>query len=145
MLLAGYDSDKALQHRDQGKVTFAQGKTALKFFNNRLKTLPYLQKDPRMCTTPMWLKLLEDKPAAVLMYRHPLEVAMSLKHWEQKFTIEHGLRLWIIYNQKALQNAEGLCRVFSTNEAVFKDPWREISKHLRQILVKSQRKTPQDA
>jgi len=72
------------------------------------------------------LKLLEDEPAAVFKCRHPLEVVMSLKHWEQRFTIEDGLRLWIIYNQKAFQNWEGLCRVFLTNEAVFKDPWREI-------------------
>ena len=99
-----------------------------------------------MCTMlPMWLKLLEYEPAAEFAYRHPIEVAMSLKPCEQGFTIEHGLRFWIIYNQKALQNLEGLCRVFSANEVVFKDPWREILKHLRQILVKSQRKTPQDA
>jgi hypothetical protein len=57
---AAFDSNKALQHRDQVNVTFAQGKTALKFFSNRLKTLPYLRNDPRMCTTlPTWLKLLE--------------------------------------------------------------------------------------
>jgi len=47
--VAAYDSDKALQHRDQGKVTFAQGKTALEFFNNRLITLSYLQKVPLIC------------------------------------------------------------------------------------------------
>ena len=105
--VAAYDSNKALQHRDQGKVTFAQGKTALKFFSNCLKTLPYLRKDPRMCTTlPTWLKLLEDEPAAVFTYRHPLEVAMSLKHREQGFTIEHGLRLWIIQHNSKERKAE---------------------------------------
>jgi hypothetical protein len=124
-----YDPEKALEHKSQGTITFAEGKTALKFLNNHQKTLPYLQKDPRMCITlPTWLKLLDDEPAIVFTYRHPLEVAMSLKHREEGFTMEHGLRLWIAYNMRALQYSRGLCRVFSTNEAVFKDPSREVQR-----------------
>mmetsp|Transcript_41317 Transcript_41317/g.74484 ORF Transcript_41317/g.74484 Transcript_41317/m.74484 type:complete len:642 (+) Transcript_41317:39-1964(+) len=132
-----YDSEKALQHKQQGKITFKEGKKALKFLNNHMKSLPYLQKDPRMCITlPTWLKLLDDKPAIVFTYRHPLEVAMSLKHREQNFAIEHGLRLWIMYNMRALQNSEGLCRVFSTNEAVFKDPMTEVQRIKNELTMK---------
>eukprot|EP00584_Thalassiosira_punctigera_P003542 CAMPEP_0172532266 /NCGR_PEP_ID=MMETSP1067-20121228/5385_1 /TAXON_ID=265564 ORGANISM="Thalassiosira punctigera, Strain Tpunct2005C2" /NCGR_SAMPLE_ID=MMETSP1067 /ASSEMBLY_ACC=CAM_ASM_000444 /LENGTH=632 /DNA_ID=CAMNT_0013316767 /DNA_START=104 /DNA_END=1999 /DNA_ORIENTATION=+ len=132
-----YDSEKALQHKQQGKITFKEGKTALKFLNNHMKTLPYLQKDPRMCIClPTWLKLLDDKPAILFTYRHPLEVALSLSHREENFTIEHGLRLWIVYNMRALQNSEGLCRVFSTNEAVFKDPMNEVQRIKNELTDK---------
>lgn len=138
-----YDPEKALEHKAQGKITFKEGKTALKFLNNHMKTLPYLQKDPRMCIAlPAWLKLLDDKPAVVFTYRHPLEVAMSLKHREQGFTIEHGLRLWIIYNMRALQNSAGLCRVFSTNEAVFKDPMTEVQRIKNELTAKCRVITP---
>ena len=132
-----YDSDKALRHKEQGKVTFKEGEKGLKFLNNHQRRLPYLQKDPRMCITlPTWLKLMDEKPAVVFTYRHPLEVALSLKHRESGFTIEHGLRLWIVYNMLALQNSADLCRVFSTNEAVFKDPMEELQRIKNELTEK---------
>jgi len=132
-----YDPQKALEHKQQGRITFKEGNTALKFLNNHMKTKPYLQKDPRMCITlPTWLKLLDDKPAILFTYRHPLEVAMSLKHRENNFSLEHGLRLWIVYNMKALQNSMGLCRVFSTNEAIFKDPMDELPRIMNELTHK---------
>ncbi|KAL7551873.1 LOW QUALITY PROTEIN: hypothetical protein ACHAWF_016686, partial [Thalassiosira exigua] len=122
-----FNPDLALLHKRQGKVTFMEGEKSLRFLKNRQKTLPYLQKDPRMCIVlPTWLKLLDEKPAAVFTYRHPLE----------GFTIEHGLRLWIVYNMKALQNSEGLCRVYSTNEAVFKDPMAEVQRIKNELADK---------
>lgn len=132
-----YDPTKALEHKSQGTITFKEGKTALGFLNNRKKTLPYLQKDPRMCITlPTWLKLLDEKPAIVFTYRHPLEVALSLKHREEGFTMEHGLRLWIAYNMRALQYSRGLCRVYSTNEAVFNNPAREVQRIKDELTTK---------
>jgi len=132
-----YDSEKALRHKQQGKIKFKEGERALKFLNNHLKTLPYLQKDPRMCIVlPTWLKLLDEKPAIVFTYRHPLEVAISLKRRESNFSLEHGLRLWINYNMLALQNSEGLCRVFSTNEAVFKEPLKEVQRIKNELTEK---------
>jgi hypothetical protein len=132
-----YDPQKALEHKAQGKVTFKEGKRALQFLNNHQKTLPYLQKDPRMCITlRTWLKLLDDTPAVVFTYRHPLEVAMSLKHREEGISIEHGLRLWIVYNMRGLQNSLGLCRVFSTNEAVLNDPKAEVQRIKNELTTK---------
>ena len=129
-----YDSEKALRDKLQGRIKFDEGKRALQFLNNHQKTLPYLQKDPRMCIAlPTWLKLLDDEPAVVFTYRHPLEVAMSLKKREASITLEHGLRLWIVYNMRAIQNSVGLCRVFSTNEGVLKDPSREVQRIKNQL------------
>lgn len=132
-----YDSEKALQHKQQGKISFNEGKRALKFLNNHLKTQPYLQKDPRMCVLlPTWLSLLDEKPAILYTYRHPLEVALSLKQRESNFNLEHGFRLWINYNMLALQNSEGLCRVFSTNEAVINDPFNEVQRIKNELTEK---------
>eukprot|EP00985_Skeletonema_marinoi_P001657 scaffold668_cov124-Skeletonema_marinoi.AAC.4 len=129
-----YDSEKALRDKLQGMINFDEGKRALQFLNNHHKTLPYLQKDPRMCIAlPTWLKLLDDEPAIVFTYRHPLEVAMSLKKRESSITLEHGLRLWIVYNMRAIQNSARLCRVFSTNEAVMTDPAREVQRIKNQL------------
>jgi hypothetical protein len=82
-----------------------------------------------MCITlPTWLELLDRPPAIIFTYRHPLEVAMSLKKRENGFTLSHGLRLWIVYNMRALQNSSKLCRVFSSNDAIVKDPLKEVQR-----------------
>jgi hypothetical protein len=44
---------------------------------------------------------------------------------EERFTLSHGLQLWIIYNMRAIQNSSKLCRVLTSNEAVLKDPQAE--------------------
>lgn len=158
--LVGFDPEKASERKSQGKIKFKEGRKALKFFN-KLKILPFLQKDPRMCITlPTWLNLLDDEPAIVFTYRHPLEVALSLKSREEEMTkiklekegnktltankvnpdeimtIEKGLLLWIIYNARALQHSRGLCRVFTSNEAVNDDPAKEVQRIKDELTTK---------
>ncbi len=158
--LVGFDPEKLPKQKSQGKIKFKEGRKALKFFN-KLKILPYLQKDPRMCITlPTWLNLLDDKPAIVFTYRHPLEVALSLKSREEEMTkiklekegnrtmtangvnpdeimtMEKGLMLWIIYNARALQHSRGLCRVFTSNEAVYDDPAKEVQRIKDELTTK---------
>lgn len=123
-----YDADKAFKHKEKNKVKFKEGEQALKFLNDPSKA-PWLQKDPRMCITlKTWLKLLDKEPAVVFTYRHPMEVAMSLNKREKNFGIDHGLRLWIVYNMRAVQNSQGLCRVLSSNEAILSDPLTEVQR-----------------
>lgn len=152
--IIGFDSQKALNHRLQGKIKFKEGKKALQFLN-KVKILPYLQKDPRMCITlTTWLKLLDDEPAIVFTYRHPLEVALSLKSREaemnrikienegnktptlDEITMERGFLLWITYNMRALQNSMKLCRVFTSNEAVYDDPAKEVQRIKDELTAK---------
>ena len=158
--LVGFDPERASEQKSQGKIKFKEGRKALKFFN-KLKILPFLQKDPRMCITlPTWLNLLDDEPAIVFTYRHPLEVALSLKSREEEMTkiklekegnktltankvnpdeimtIEKGLLLWIIYNARALQHSRGLCRVFTSNEAVCDDPAKEVQRIKDELTTK---------
>jgi hypothetical protein len=123
-----YDAEKALEQKKTNKVKFKEGERALKFLNDP-SNAPWLQKDPRMCITlKTWLKLLDKEPAVVFTYRHPMEVAMSLNKREKNFGIEHGLRLWIVYNMRAVQNSQGLCRVLSSNDAILADPLNEVQR-----------------
>ena len=123
-----YDAELALSHKEHGLAQFKEGERALQFLNNPANA-PWLQKDPRMCITlKTWLKLLNKEPAVVFTYRHPLEVAMSLKKREREFTLEHGLRLWIVYNMRAVENSQGLCRITSSNEAILENPLKEVQR-----------------
>jgi hypothetical protein len=122
-----YDPEKAIVHKEGGLVPFKEGQMALRFLNDPANS-PWIQKDPRMCITlKTWLKLLNAEPAVVFTFRHPLEVALSLKK-RQKFALEHGLRLWIVYNQRAIENSAGLCRVLSSNDKLLADPLKEIQR-----------------
>jgi hypothetical protein len=126
--VANYDHERALQDKKSGRARFSHGKKALAFLNDP-DNAPWLQKDPRMCITlKTWLPLLNSEPAVVFTYRHPLEVALSLKKREKMFTLDHGLRLWIIYNMRAVQNSRDLCRVYSSNEAVLENPLTEVQR-----------------
>lgn len=88
----------------------------------------WLQKDPRMCiTASAWYPLLKVPPAVIFTYRPPIEVATSMfKRDGPIFPISRGLRLWLMYNRHALQNADGLCTVFTTGKRVFSDPMQEL-------------------
>ena len=131
-----YNYQKALQDKEDGVVKFKEGKKALAVYNNP-DNVPWLQKDPRMCITlKTWLPLLTHEPAIVFTYRHPLEVAMSLKKREDSFTLDHGLRLWIVYNMRALQNSQGLCRVLTSNEAVLTNPLEEVRRISHELTTK---------
>jgi hypothetical protein len=103
-----------------------------------------------MCITlPTWLKLLNNEPAVLFTYRHPLEVAMSLEKRKKDFGLGHALRLWMAYNMLAIRNSQGLCRVLTSNNAVLHDPLSEgqrISDELTNKcgVVKPPRRLTQD-
>ena len=136
-----YDSQKAKALIRGGK-SFQHGRQALKFLNDP-QNVPWLQKDPRMCITlPTWLPLLHTEPAVVFTYRHPLEVAHSLIKREASFTMEHALRLWVVYNMRALQNSQSLCRVTTSNEAVLLHPLEEVQRIAQTLTSQCQVPAP---
>ena len=125
--IRNYDSEKANADLKANNIPFKEGTKALAFLNSP-DSVPWLQKDPRMCITlKTWLPLLNAEPAVLFTYRNPLEVALSLQHRE-KFQLEHGLRLWIIYNMRGVQNSQGLCRVMSSNDAILANPLGEVQR-----------------
>lgn len=123
-----YDYKRALDETKKGNIPTEKLEKVLNILNNP-EYVPWLQKDPRMCITlRTWLPYLKSKPAVIFTYRHPLEVAMSLHKREAGFTILRGLRLWILYNKAAILNSADLCRVFSSNVAVFSNPLAETKR-----------------
>ncbi|KAL3944293.1 MAG: hypothetical protein SGBAC_001638 [Bacillariaceae sp.] len=131
-----FDFEQAVSDKKEGIIPFKHGRTGLKWLNNP-SHVPYLQKDPRMCITlKTWLKLLNHEPAVVFTYRHPVEVAKSLHKREKGFTMERGLRLWIVYNMRALQNARELCVVKSSNTAVLANPLKETQRVADELTSK---------
>mmetsp|Transcript_31864 Transcript_31864/g.93631 ORF Transcript_31864/g.93631 Transcript_31864/m.93631 type:complete len:598 (-) Transcript_31864:2068-3861(-) len=134
--VVNYDAEKALKMKEANELDFAEGEAALKFLNNPLST-PWLWKDPRLCITiKTWLPLLKTEPAIIFTYRHPLEVAMSLEKREDDFDLEHGLRIWIAYNVRAVQNMKGTCQVLSSNEAILANPLKEVQRIADELTTK---------
>ena len=110
--MASYHSTEVFGEYHKGGISFKSGQKALNFLNDNLNS-PWLQKDPRMCITlSTWLSLLNNEPAVLFTFRHPLEVAKSLMKRE-KVTISKGLELWLCYNKLAVINSRNLCRVVS--------------------------------
>jgi hypothetical protein len=136
----------------------------LEFLNNP-NNAPWIQKDPRNCITlPTWLALMNNEPAILFTYRHPLEVSLSLMKREggnhsttatttnttnttttttttttstnTNWTLTRGLELWILYNQKALQHSQGLCRITSSNEALLQNPAYEVQRISHQLTTR---------
>lgn len=131
-----YDPERALQDKDSGKVVFEKGEKALKFFNDP-DNAPWLQKDPRMCITlKTWLPLLNNEPAVLFTYRHPLQVARSLTKREKSIRTDHAFRIYIVYNMRAIQNSAGLCRVLTNNDAVLSDPLTEVHRIADELTTK---------
>jgi hypothetical protein len=64
-------------------------------------------KDPRTCTTlPFWLELFDEPPVLVVVHRHPVEVAGSLRTRNQ-LGRGHAFAVWERFNGDALANAVG--------------------------------------
>ena len=102
---------------------FAEGSRGLKFLND-VKSYPWMLKDPRLCITlRMWLPLLNFVPAILFTYRHPMDVALSMNKREtEHFTVQRGLKIWYIYNKRAVQQSKDLCRVTTSHRKVMNQP-----------------------
>jgi len=131
-----YDWEQALKDKESGVVTFKEGDRGLPFLNDPNNS-PWMQKDPRMCITlKTWLKLLNSEPAIIYTYRHPLEVALSINKRDDSIAVETGLRLWIVYNMRAIQNSKGLCVVKSSNDAILANPLHEVQRIIDELTSK---------
>ncbi len=76
---------------------------------------PWFLKEPRFCLlAPLWLELLEF-PLCLIVYRSPLEVALSLET-RNHFSLPFGLALWERYNTDLLE-ATRHCRRIQINHA----------------------------
>mgnify|MGYP003338221201 FL=1 len=88
---------------------------------------PAAWKDPRNAfTLPFWRSLLGGDPVAIIVYRHPLEVAASLAK-RNDFGIGHSVALWEQYNRALLVSAAGLPVTSVAYSALALDPIRTLT------------------
>lgn len=81
---------------------------ATELFQRAFTRSPWVWKDPRTSILlAFWRPLLGRRLAAVLPYRHPVEVAQSL-HRRDAMPHKLGLALWERYLRAALEGADGL-------------------------------------
>jgi len=126
---------RAYQTGNSNITLSAHGQSAVEFFNNNTN-IPWIQKDPRMCITlHEWLPFLKTEPAILLTYRHPLEVARSMNN-RKKRTLASGLDVWVAYNQAAIRNSAGLCRVVTSNDKILQNPVEEVSRIVQELTSK---------
>jgi hypothetical protein len=86
---------------------------------------PWGWKDPRNCLTlPFWKGLI-DGLRVVIVVRHPLEVAESLRA-RNGVSRALGLRLWREYNGRVLAASDRSERIVCHYDAFFDDPGREL-------------------
>lgn len=145
-----YDWEQALKDKVSGAVPFVEGQKGLEILENTPENVPWLQKDPRMCIALMtWRKLLKKEPAIVFTHRNPLEVAQSLEYRRnlnlkrkknigilQPLPVTKGLKLWIAYNQMAIQNSKGLCMVRTTEPSIMASPLTELTRISNELTTK---------
>jgi hypothetical protein len=108
---------------------FKEGHRGLKFLNNP-DNYPWMLKDPRLCITfRTWLPLLNFIPAILFTYRHPLDVAMSMHKREfERFEVQRGLKMWYVYNRRAVQQSNDLCRIVTSHRLVMQQPRIEFDR-----------------
>jgi hypothetical protein len=98
----------------------------------------FVVKDPRISRlVPLWLQVLrqfESEPSFVLTWRHPLEVAASLKTRDGLMTA-HSLLLWLRHRVEAEKATRGQRRSFVSYDALLSD-WRgEINRIGRELGI----------
>ena len=88
---------------------------------------PWVLKDPRLCLLlPLWRPSFEA-PVAVLIYRHPFEVALSLQT-RNGFPLAFGVALWEYYLVHSLASTADMPRVVIAHGGLLSNPVETASK-----------------
>jgi hypothetical protein len=94
-------------------------------------------KDPRLCRLlPLWHELLADlriEPSAVMVLRHPNEVARSLRD-RDGFPLEQGRLTWLEHVADAERDSRGWRRSIVAYDDVLSG-WRPALEHVRAALA----------
>lgn len=90
-------------------------------------TGPAVWKDPRICLLlAYWRRALVAPLAAVLIWRHPLAVARSLRQ-RDRIPLTDGLALWERYNREAIMGLRGVDTYVVAYESMMGDPKAAIT------------------
>ena len=82
---------------------------------------PWVMKDPRLCETFGFWRMQMEVPAAIVGWRDPLEVAISL-HTRNGLSILHGLALWEHATLSALHACADIPYIFVSYAELMEQP-----------------------
>ncbi len=93
---------------------------------------PWVMKEPRLCETlPAWIPFLEV-PIAIFVYRHPVEVALSLKK-RNGLSMAVAIALWEKYNLDALAATAAMPRLLVSHNEIISSPMEVTRRLLSQL------------
>ncbi len=87
----------------------------------------WVLKEPRMCLVLPLLESFLNSPIAVICFRNPLEVAMSLEK-RNDFPLSFGLALWELYIISSLNIAENKSIIWVDYNGLIENPKDEMTK-----------------
>jgi hypothetical protein len=99
------------------------------WFDRAHPTGPWVWKDPRTCCTlPFWRRALDGPVAGIVVFRHPLDVAASLRA-RNSFPVPFGVALWERTNRLLLEHAGGMPLLVTSYDDLVGDPvaWTELA------------------
>ena len=92
----------------------------------------FIVKDPRICRlVPFWVSVLKElnaQPNFIIVFRNPLEVAMSLKVRDELHPSK-SLLLWLRHVLDAERDSRGYKRSFVSYDALMED-WRATAERI---------------
>jgi len=107
---------------------------ARRTFRRVHRRVPWVWKDPRTSVLlPFWRSVLGRRTAAAIVYRNPLEVAVSLQS-RHGVPISFGVALWERYNRLILAHSQGMPVLVSRYDDLMRDPG-DWSQSMRAFLV----------
>ncbi len=118
------------------KIAEAARTQAAEEFDRILATLksrrPWVVKEPRLCLVFPVLRQQLDSPVCVLVFRNPLEVALSLKT-RNGFPLPVGLALWEFYYCSVINATQRLPRVIVSYNDLIARPMKTIRGLFREL------------
>jgi glycosyltransferase involved in cell wall biosynthesis/predicted nucleic acid-binding Zn-ribbon protein len=105
---------------------------------NERGRLAWALKEPRLCfLLPVFRSALTN-PFSILVYRHPIEVARSLRR-RNGFSIQAGLALWEAYMTSALHHGRQIDHVLVSYHDLIRNPEKALSPLVESLKSKSGR------
>ena len=97
---------------------------AVRDFDRSHPAAPWVWKDPRTCLTlPFWRQALDRPLAGIVVFRHPIDVATSLR-FRNGLPLSFGLALWERYTRLLVEHAGGLPVLVARYDDIVEDPLR---------------------
>jgi len=92
----------------------------------------WVLKEPRLCLLMPIFRSTLTNPFAIVVVRHPMEVARSLRR-RNGFPIQAGLALWEAYTVAALDNASGVDHTVVSYDELVEKPQKTLKRLCQEL------------